>query len=238
MKRLLKTGAVIAVLALSAVMVGAAVTSAQGGEGPIGGFLTNLAERLGISEDELKTAIKDAGVETVDEAVAAGNLTQEQADRLKERIEEGGLPFMFGERHRGVGGAIALHRAAADILGVTPAKLMEELRDGASLAEVAEAHGKSVDDFKTELLAAVKTQLDTLVTDGRLTQDQADQLYQRLEENIDTIVNAERRMGPCDGMRLGPGGFGGEWGGPPADLPEDTLSDGTAGSADTSGGTA
>jgi hypothetical protein len=46
---------------------------------------------------------------------------------------------------------------------------MEELRDGASLAEVAEAHGKSVDDFKTELLAAVKTQLDTLVTDGKLT---------------------------------------------------------------------
>lgn len=237
MKRLLKTGVVVAVLALSAVMVGAAVTSAQEGDGPIGGFLTNLAERLGISEDELKTAIKDAGNETVDEAVAAGNLTQEQANRLKERIEEGGFPFMFGQHPR-IGGAIALHQAAADILGVTPAELMEELRDGASLAEVAEAHGKSVDGFKAGLLAAVKTQLDTLVTDGRLTQDQADQLYQRLEENIDTIINAERGMGPCDGMRPGPGGFGGGWGGPFGDAPEDAPSDGTAGSADTSSGTA
>lgn len=238
MKRLLKMGVVVAVLALSAVMVGAAVTSAQEGDGPIGGFLTNLAERLGISEDELKGAIKDAGVETVDEAVEAGNLTQEQADQMKERIEEGGLPFMFGGPHRGMGAAIALHEAAADVLGITQVELMQELRDGAALAEVAEAHGKSVDAFKGELLAAVKTQLDSLVTDGNLTQDQADQLYQRLEENIDTIINAERGMGPCDGMRPGPGGFGGGWGGPFGDVPEEEPPDGTTGSADTSGGTA
>src|SRR3972149_1468835 len=97
MKRLLIALAAVAVIGLGAVAVGGAVGSAQEGDGPVGTFISKLAGKLGVSEDELTTAIKDTRIEMIDEAVADGRLTQEQADRLKERADEGG--FLFPPRH-------------------------------------------------------------------------------------------------------------------------------------------
>src|SRR3972149_407809 len=120
MKRLLIVIAAMAALGLGAVAIGGAITSAQEGDGgPIGTFIAKLAEKLGVSEDELKTAIKDTRIEMIDEAVADGRLTQEQADRLKERVEEGGIGFGFGPRFgegRHHGGHGFCQRAVGHIL--------------------------------------------------------------------------------------------------------------------------
>jgi hypothetical protein len=91
---------------------------------------------------------------------------------------------------------------------------MEQLRDGTSLAEVAEAKGMSVEDFKTAFLDQVQAQLDELVAEDDLTQEQADGIFQRTEENIDDIVSGEGCLGDFGGMRGGPGGFGGMRHGP------------------------
>jgi len=192
----------VAVLVLAVVAVGGA--AADDDDGLVGSFLARVAEKLGVSEDELQAAIDEARTETLDEAVAEGKLTEKQAQRL----QEGDFPF------RGFGGPMR-HRhgdvmgAAAEVLGMTQADLMEQLRDGNSLAEVAEAQGKDLEAFKTELLAQVKTQLDELVAERDLTQEQADDVFQRTEENIDGIVNGEGCLGGFGGMRHGQGGFGG-----------------------------
>ena len=68
MKRLLIVLAALAALGLGAVAIGGAVTSAQEGDGPVGTFLSKLADKLGVSEDELKTAIQDTRIEMIDEA--------------------------------------------------------------------------------------------------------------------------------------------------------------------------
>ena len=52
MKRLLMIVAAVAVLGLAAVAVGGAATSAQEGDGPLGTFLSKVAEKLGVSEDQ------------------------------------------------------------------------------------------------------------------------------------------------------------------------------------------
>ncbi len=57
MKRLLIVVAAVAALGLAAVVVGGAATSAQGGEGPIGAFLSKVADKLGVTQDELEGAI-------------------------------------------------------------------------------------------------------------------------------------------------------------------------------------
>jgi polyhydroxyalkanoate synthesis regulator phasin len=243
MKRLLKIAAAVVVLGLAAVAVGGAVTSAQGGDDPFGGFLSKVAAKLGISEDKLKSAIDDAQVETIDEAVASGRITQEQADRMKERVAEGDSLLPFGGPHRGPEGARVLPDAAAQALGITQDELMTELKDGKSLAEVAEAKGMSVDDFKAALLTQVKAQLDSLVADGTLTQAQADRVMQSTRDNIDSIVNAQGGFGGCGGPGRGAGGLG-RWQGPPPDdgsgvVPGQTPTpNGTAGSASASGETA
>ena len=87
--------------------------------------------------------------------------------------------------------------------------LAQQLKDGKSLAEVAEAKGMSAADFKAGLLENEKAKLDGLVGEDKLTQDRADSLYQRLQDNIDNIVNAH------------PGDGGGCFGGP-MHSPDDT----------------
>src|SRR3972149_4129556 len=119
MKRLLIVLAALAALGLGAVAIGGAVTSAQEGDGPVGTFLSKLADKLGVSEDELKTAIQDTRIEMIDEAVDSGQLTEEQGQRLKERIEEGDLGIGFGPRHgegRFRGGHGFCHRAVGGII--------------------------------------------------------------------------------------------------------------------------
>ncbi len=199
MKRILVVIAALAALGLGAVAIGGSGTSAQeDGDALVGTFISKLADKLGVSEDELKTAIQDTRTEMIDEAVAAGKLTEEQGERLKERAEEGG--FLFPPRHRegrfrdghGFCHRAAGHvlEAAAEVLDMPKDELKEQLEDGKSLAEVAEAQGMSVDDFKAGLLDEVKATLDTLVDEEKLTQEQADRLYQAFEDHIDRIVNA------------------------------------------------
>jgi polyhydroxyalkanoate synthesis regulator phasin len=208
MKRLLMLGAVVAALGLAAVALGGAVSSAQGDGGPVGTFFAKVAEKLGVSEEKLNSAVQEAQSEMIDEAVAEGRLTAEQAAQMKERIAEGDLLFPFGGRGGGWHGEAAIPQAAAQVLGMTQDELMQQMADGSSLAEVAEAKGMSLEDFKAALLAQVRSQVDAQVADGKLTQEQADQEYQRIQDNIDGIVSGEVGFG-------GPGGPGGPGHGPP-----------------------
>jgi polyhydroxyalkanoate synthesis regulator phasin len=202
MRRVLIAAAAVVFLTAGAVAIGGAVTSAQDGDGPIGSFLAKVADKLGVSEDELKTAIDEARTETIDEKVAEGLLTEEQAQRLKERVAGG------GRLHR-AGGHIL--DAAADVLGMEKNDLVAELREGNSLADVAAAQGIGVDGFKAQLVAEVQADIDAKVADGTITQEQADRLSEGLEERIDNIVNAQPGEGGFGGPRHRHGGFGGPW---------------------------
>ncbi len=52
-------------------------------------FLEGVADRLGVTEAELREAFQAEGLERLDEAVASGRLTENRAQRIRERIEEG-----------------------------------------------------------------------------------------------------------------------------------------------------
>jgi uncharacterized protein (DUF433 family) len=53
---------------------------------------------------------------------------------------------------------------AAAYIGIEPGELLEELRDGGSLAEAAEAHGKTAEGLEEALLEAAAEQIHELVT--------------------------------------------------------------------------
>lgn len=59
-------------------------------------FLQKLAAALGVSVERLKAAALSAGGATVDQAVGAGDLSAEQAARIKERMQNDPLRFGFG----------------------------------------------------------------------------------------------------------------------------------------------
>lgn len=52
-------------------------------------FLEKLAANLGVEQSKLVDAVKQTAKQLVDEAAQQGNLSSDQAQKLKERIDEG-----------------------------------------------------------------------------------------------------------------------------------------------------
>jgi hypothetical protein len=107
----------------------------------------------------------------------------------------------------GFAGGNAEMDAAAAKLGMTTQELMTELRAGKSLADVATEKGVGADELKAAIITAVTAQIDQAVSDGKLTQTQAEQLKSKLDSQIDL-----NKSWPNGGGFKGPGhGFGRQW---------------------------
>lgn len=195
-------------LAGAAVLGAGAVAVAQArGEDPEAerrAFLEDAAGRLGVDAGELETALREAAIARVDAAVEAGELTGEQATELKERIRSGGFPLP-GVRPGpgfGHGGPSFLHGgpgfldAAASYLGLDEEELREQLAGGDSLADLAEAAGKSVEGLQDAILEQARTKLEEAVSEGDLTRERADTILERLESHLDEIVDGAFHRGP------------------------------------------
>jgi hypothetical protein len=94
-------------------------------------------------------------------------------------------------RRCGGAGKYLIKEAAAEVLGISEEQLIEGLRDGQSLAQIAEAQGRSVDEFRSALLENVTADLQARLDAGEITQEQFDDKVSQLEANIDEIINAE-----------------------------------------------
>jgi hypothetical protein len=116
--------------------------------------------------------------------------------------DDGGFGFGF---RRFVGGGMT---AAATYLGVSAAQLQSDLQSGQTLAQIAKAQGKTLDGLVAAMVVQVKKTLSTAVSQGLLTQAQADQLASRLAARMKDMANGVRPQrgfgGPDDGF--GPGG--------------------------------
>lgn len=194
--------AAAAVAATAAIGVGASVMAQTPVPGTDTGksMVDRVAEKLGISSDELSVAIESSAFEAIDERVAAGQLTQEQADALKERIAELPDDALIGPAGHGFGGhgpgghvmRIFIAEGLADFLGITQQQLRTELQaEGATLASVAEAHGKSRDELKTFITGEFEAKLAERVAAGDLTEADADERLAEHSERIDAMIDGE-----------------------------------------------
>ena len=100
----------------------------------------------------------------------------------------------------------AVKDAAAEVLGISEDDLRAALSNGQSLAQIAEAHGMSVDDFKSALIDKVTADLQAKLNAGDITQQQFDARVADLKANIDDIVNRQ------SGLRFQGGGGSAESG--------------------------
>jgi hypothetical protein len=184
-----------------------------------GKSLAQIAQAQGKSVDGLEQAIVDATKKELDQAVADGSLTATQRDEILERLRShvdklvqmsfgGGMGRRGGPPGFGFGGHVLqfagdLIETATSYLGLTQAQLRTQLQSGKSLAQIAQAQGKSVDGLKQAIVNAAKKGLDQAVADGSLTATQRDEILEQLRSHVDELVQ----------MSLG--GFGRWGGGPP-----------------------
>ena len=159
---------------------------------PVDRIVTKVAEKLGITEDELVAAWNESASEWVTEGMEAGDIDPERGAALLERIEESDGIFAPGQRHhrghRG-GGQMVIGKAANAVLGLEEGELREAFQEGQSLLDVALANGFTEDQFTTDLLAEVQSLLDEKVAADEIGQEMADEIYARISENIDRIIN-------------------------------------------------
>jgi polyhydroxyalkanoate synthesis regulator phasin len=201
-RRWLAGGAVA--VALGALLLGG-TAFAETGSGTASGlqsaFIDRLAQKLGITSDELRSAADEAEQEVIDEAVANGDLTAEQADALRERITQGDNVFGFGHgpgpghHGRGPRGVGVDLDTIATTLGMTTDDLRAQLAGGTPLTEIITAQGSTVDAVVDALVAEAQADLEQKVADGVLTQEQADAILADLPARLTEMIENDM-LGP------------------------------------------
>jgi hypothetical protein len=132
-----------------------------------GKSLLDLAVEQGLSEADFTARLLAIRILKVDEAVKSGKITQEKADHIKANMREH-ITFIIRSKN-----LLELHakdykkpfqheakqmmspEKLAEIIGIPEDKLVEQLKAGKSITEIAETKGMS----KQQLLAKIKDKL-------------------------------------------------------------------------------
>jgi hypothetical protein len=266
LKRKLAIGTTL--LAAAAFAGGAFAATQDPSTSPEQTFLRDAAKRLNVTPAQLTAAFRGAYLDELSAAVAAGKLTNAQADAIRKRIQQSGVPPLegwggfgplglgprlhgapgpglgprlhgapgpgLGPRFYGAPGAAGAPppfgerggpSAAARYLGLTEQQLMAQLSAGKSLAQIAQARGKSTAGLKSALTAAVTARLDRVRTAGMITRAQEQQLVSHLSARLDAEISHAGLPGPgmffhgreggAPGFRPAPDHLPGGAGGPP-----------------------
>ncbi len=188
-----------------------------------GGDSAYLAEALGITEEELQAAFEEVraagkpeeGSEKGAQLAAALGITVEELDAAREAAQDAALAAAIAE------GKITEEEAAliearqalrdymdqeemlASALGLTTAELAAAKEAGQKIPDLLEELGLDQETFQANIEAARDAALDQAVSDGIITQDQADEI-------------GEGGFGGPKGTsgKGGRGGRGGQQGGP------------------------
>jgi polyhydroxyalkanoate synthesis regulator phasin len=158
-------------------------------------FVDKLAGILHLTPAQTQDAIKQAQLQTVDQMLADGKITQQQADAMKARINAGqGLGAIggFGRHGHGfkAGGALmrdlmtAEANAAASALHMSLPDLQSALRSGKSLSDLEKQQNVSDATVKAAMKNAAKGVLDNAVKAGTITQPQADSILSRVGSGL------------------------------------------------------
>ena len=78
--------------------------------------------------------------------------------------------------------ARAVFESEADVLGIAPKTLREDLKKGQKVSDLAKDKGLTKEQFETKLIASVKPRLAALVNDKVITQAQADRVIDRISK--------------------------------------------------------
>jgi hypothetical protein len=199
-------------------LAGGAYAATQSSSNPQQAFLNDAAHRLHVTPARLSNALKQALIDRINAAVAAGRLTPAEGRAIKQRLEQTqGLPLLPGlvapgplAFHPGfppVFGPPAILTSAASYLGLTDKQLRQQLRSGKSLGQIASARGRSTSGLEKAIVTALKSQLEKAVSAGRLSRASEQRLLSALTKRVPSIVNGH------------PSGFPFLFPGPPGVLP-------------------
>ena len=124
------------------------------------------------------TPFAAVAVKTVGAAGAAALLSLGLATSLVQAATPSPTPTATDRRAI----ARAVFESEADVLGLAPKTLREDLKKGQKVSDLAKDKGMTKEQFETRLVANVKPRLAALVDHKVITQAQADKVIDRLSK--------------------------------------------------------
>ena len=170
----------------------------------------SIKEEARSNHKPIREMAKDAGVydqfmakhlelakSHLNQAVADGKMSQEQADKIFQDIKDGKHfgPMGMGGMHMGEGPGM-MHEENAKILADLTGRDVESIKEEARsnhkpIREMAKDAGV-YDQFMAKHLELAKSHLNQAVADGKMSQEQADKIFQDIKDG--------KHFGPKDGM--------------------------------------
>ena len=169
--------------------------------------LEQIAADLTAEVEPLLDEIREKALDAIDEAVRLEAITEEQADRLRERVESYQLPenFPFGHRRFGFGMLPDVELPEGfpfegrdfrlplegfdfrpfdgflDELDLDLSDLRDQLESGATLDEALENLGIDLEQLVADAREEALARIDDLVAEGELSEERADAIREMLE---------------------------------------------------------
>ena len=164
-----------------------------------GKTLAQIAEEQGVSRDDLKKALTDSFNRKLDEQKArfAENLDKMLdsprpqrglPDKTRPEGAAGDRGFLGGKFHFTFSRDLS---GAAQLLGVTEDELKKALREGKSLADLANEKGVDVQKLIDLQVNAWTQKIDQALSEGKITQEQAEKLKSEAVGIATKMVNAK-----------------------------------------------
>ena len=162
-------------------------------------FVSHFASDLGSTQAKVDAAFQKAVGQTLDDEVKNGDITQAQADTMKQKIAGQAPCALMPSAPKAPTSDLgaykqALLAAAAPSLGITDQQLTADLAQGLTLSQIAAAQNPPVTEaqFRDRLIAKLMPLLDAAVTNKQLTSAQEQAIIQQLKTG--PIPNWNRSM--------------------------------------------
>ena len=158
-----------------------------------GNSYATIAAAHNVTLDALKTGITTEATARIAAALAAGRITQTQADTITAALPNWVDDFVnrvpLPEAPRPTQFRLVSFDAAATFIGITKDALRAQVKAGVSIGQVAINNGKTVADLTAALTTDSTTRVNAAVTAGIYTRAQGDLLIAQLPAAIDAFVN-------------------------------------------------
>jgi len=154
-----------------------------------------LADLITANGGDVNAVIAEAlalVTEKTNQAVTDGKITQERADEILANAETRLTDLVNNpvQLDGGRGGELReVVELVAEQTGLDAQELLQQLRDGATLAEIITANGGDVDGIIAILIGLITEKTNQAVTDGKITQERADEILANVEERTTNLFN-------------------------------------------------
>jgi uncharacterized protein YidB (DUF937 family) len=165
-----------------------------------GQTLAKIAKARGVDPQTIIDAILKAETSWIDEMVANGELTSEEAEVWKARLEKAIRSFVEKGFPECEDDDLSFEdvewvAVAASTLGMDPDELWAALlEEDQTLAEIAKARGVDPQTIIDAIIAAETTLIDKMVASGEITNEEAEELKALLEEEVRGFVEGVHWM--------------------------------------------